>query len=81
MMVIPMAFLLIARKVIAGIVREKESGMKEYLQINGCSPVSYHFSTIITEALFGIIVRFFGKLINGLDNPCNPVCCDMAWQL
>ncbi len=38
------------------LVKEKESGMKEFLQINGCTRLAYHISTIISEAILAIIV-------------------------
>lgn len=40
-MIIPVAFFFLVRKVISQIVSEKETGMKEYLTINGCKLLSY----------------------------------------
>ena len=57
MLMIPLSYLLLARKVIGQIVREKETGMKEYLKINGCSTLSYHLSFLLSEALFALLVR------------------------
>ncbi len=55
-MIMPLSFLLLARKAIGNLVKEKESGMKDYLLINGCSPLAYHLAIIISELVFAIFV-------------------------
>ena len=56
MIILPLSFLLLARKIIGNLVREKESGMKEYLHINGCSNLAYHLSTLASESLVALLV-------------------------
>lgn len=59
MVMIPLSFLLLVRKVIGQVVTDKESGMKEYLHINGCSSTAYHLSTMCSEAIIAFIVKKF----------------------
>jgi len=57
----PLSFMLLSRKVIGSITREKEAGIKEYLFINGCKSSPYHLSTIISEGILALFVRLFLK--------------------
>ena len=58
-MILPLAFFFLLRKVMALIVGEKESGMKEYLEINGCSKLAYIMSFMASEAILGLIVSIY----------------------
>jgi hypothetical protein len=57
-MMMPISFMLLMRKHIGSIVKEKQSGMKEYLLINGCSHTAYHIGALFSELIFVILVRF-----------------------
>ena len=72
-LVMPLSFMLLSRKVIGTITREKESGIKEYLFINGCKPLPYHLSTIISEGILALFVKIFSNdILDIFDNAaCN----------
>lgn len=58
-MMMPISFMLLVRKHIGSIVKEKQSGMKEYLLINGCSHTAYHLGALLSEIIFVVLVSFF----------------------
>lgn len=49
-MLLPVAFFLFCRKLVGQIVHEKDSGMLEYLMMNGMSQMAYNISFILHEA-------------------------------
>ncbi|CDW82000.1 abc transporter family protein [Stylonychia lemnae] len=66
-LILPLSFFFLLRKILGQIVSEKESGMKEYLLINGCDINSYHLSYLVSEGILAFlhIFAYLGTHLSG----------------
>mmetsp|Transcript_34189 Transcript_34189/g.33389 ORF Transcript_34189/g.33389 Transcript_34189/m.33389 type:complete len:110 (+) Transcript_34189:163-492(+) len=60
---IPFGFFLLLRKILGQIVAEKESGMKVYLEMNGCKFFPYYLSYLLSETIFAILIGIITPLL------------------
>jgi hypothetical protein len=51
-----LSFFFAFRKVLGTVVGEKEQGMKMYLEIGGCSKLSYYLSFLLSEIIPALVV-------------------------
>eukprot|EP00347_Sterkiella_histriomuscorum_P015355 403357331 len=70
-MILPLAFFFLLRKVISLIVSEKESGMKQYLLINGCESLPYYLSFLCSEAILSLVIVVMNILVLKFYSDCN----------